>query len=83
MESERATCFLHGFYCGFDAASEINPSQVEARDKILKLRGWRVPSVLIEKEMERKGMTVEEVINELLDIEIETWRLIEHQSGTE
>ena len=83
MDSERATCFLHGFYCGFGAASEINLNVVEARNKILKTRGWKVPSVYLEKEMERKGMSDEEIINELLEIEIETWRLVEQQSDAE
>lgn len=77
LDPQRAICYLHGFYDGYDAASTAKPNLAEARNKILSLRGWQVPSVLIDKEMERRGFTVEEIINELLDIEIETWRLIE------
>lgn len=72
----RMICFLHGFYYSYEISNE-DSIYFDSHNKILASRGWKVPSILINKEMERKGLTEEEMIKELLDIEIETWRLIE------
>lgn len=70
------TNFLNGFHLGCNF-SNVNKGFEDAKTKILALRGWQVPSVLINKEMERKGFTEEEMIREILTIEIESWRILE------
>lgn len=80
VEWERAWIFLHGFYCGYFALSTDTENYADARNKILISRGWQVPAVFTEKEMEAKGMTNEEIVNEQLEIEIETWRSIEESN---
>ena len=77
IDPHSAMCFIHGFYTGYGITSAANPNLTEARNKILALRGWQSPPVRPEKEMERKGMSAGQINNELLDIEIEAWRLIE------
>lgn len=74
------TCYIYGFRQGYWLKSGDNSNFYDLRNKVLAKRGWEIPSVYIDKEMQRKGFSNEEIINELLEIEIETWQLLEKKT---
>jgi hypothetical protein len=80
LDFHRATCFIHGFYTGYEVEHDYKLNILPMRDKVLVARGWQVPSVYPEMEMKKKGYSDEEIISELLEIEIETWQMLEQEN---
>ena len=73
VDVEAAVQFLNGFrvavgaMCGFDRGREL-------REQVIKGRGWPWSAQHPSREMVRRGMSPEAVIDELLVIELEVVR---------
>jgi hypothetical protein len=53
---------------------------IHARRDVIVIRGWGENSLAWLKNMRSKGMSEEEIINEFINIEIDTWRIIEEKT---
>lgn len=76
---EMAVSFLNGFYLCFQNLTEGNHEFNEYKQKVLYSRGWQVPSIVLRIQMEEKGFTAEQMVNEIFTIEIEAWKLFEQE----
>lgn len=70
---------IYGFNAGCHIMSDaINPlKHRDIIDQVKIDRGWHFSPVSVTVEMKKRGLSDEEIIQELLDIEIETWRRME------
>lgn len=76
---ETLMIYFYGLNKGITFAADrfdFNASSNETRSLIIS-RGWKGGSKPLYSEMREKGMNDEEIIQELLSIEIEMWRIIE------
>lgn len=67
------------FLEGFSVATSIfgcKPS-TEITKEVYETRGWEFLAAWPHEEMKNKGMKEEEIIDELFQIEIESWKLLE------
>jgi hypothetical protein len=72
--------FFDGFKQGnISAREDLDFSDyINAWCEAVKLCGWKVNSISIEKEMREKELSDNEIIQELLKIELETWKILEN-----
>jgi|RhiMetdeSRZDD1v2_1073273.scaffolds.fasta_scaffold157749_2 hypothetical protein len=71
-------CFLFGFRSGCYANTDINSlKHKNTIDEVTIERGWHFSPVPVSIEMRKRGLSDEEIIEELLTIEIEAWRRME------
>ena len=75
-EPAHADDFLRGLRIGAGMAIGCDPYLEIGREAIVTARGWKCTSVSPAVEMARKCMSVEAIIDELIAIEIEGWRLL-------
>lgn len=85
---KRTHCYIHpvtlenlnSFLDGFRVACLVLNDELDQADRsqatkqVLSARGWKAHSSELAEEMQRKDMSEESIIKELLEIEIETWR---------
>jgi hypothetical protein len=76
---EKLNCLLMGIHLGLVIKNKIN-NYSECRKHILVKRGWNSSSTLIHKDMEKQGFSEIQIVQELLNIEIETWQIIEEKT---
>lgn len=72
VEPHLLDCFLNGFYSCYGIFANDREEHAEVRKKILESRGWT--GAILWSEMEREGLSSEKCVDEMLDVEIETWR---------
>lgn len=78
---ENLKSFIDGFNLGYILAE----NRVQFHDKIyawkqaVALRGWKVNALGPQKEMQEKGMSEKEIIDELVQIEIQLWKFLEER----
>ena len=75
VEPRFLECFLNGFYACYGIYGGDRETYAELRKQTLESRGWK--SSLLSAEMERRGLSAEQCVEEVLDIEIETWLRLE------
>ncbi len=73
--------YLSGFSKGCLLLNKTISSDdfIAARFEAISALGWKVTSANPVREMQEKSMSDEKIIQELLDIEIETWRLLKQR----
>ena len=74
---QTANSFINGFTCGINAISSTFSNSLQERNRVLTSRGWKVPSVRIDLEMNERGLSPEQVVNEVFEIEIAVWKRLE------
>jgi hypothetical protein len=77
---ERLNCLLMGIHLGLVINKKIN-NYSTCRKHILVKRGWNSSSTLIHKDMEKQGLTETQIVQELLNIELETWKMLENTNS--
>jgi hypothetical protein len=65
---------LYGFKLGCLACGVENPHLV--RDKVIEERGWALNALGLENQFREQGMSESQIADEILVIEIETWRRV-------
>src|SRR5437868_5405661 len=74
--------FTDGFTLGYvlaDGRLDYH-DVVNAWQQVVAARRWEVNALGPHKEMEERGMSEKEIINELLQIEIQVWKLLEEHA---
>lgn len=69
-------CLLNGFYLGLKTSSNTHENYPNVMKEVLTKKGWNSPSPSFINQMREKNLSDEEVIKELLEIEIETWKIL-------
>ena len=89
--SKRLHCFifpvtrenLKSFTDGFNLGYVLSHSELQFQDisdawiEVIIARGWQVNARGVQKEMEKRGMSEHEILDELMQIEIHVWKLLE------
>ena len=83
VNTDNLRAYLSGLNRGFLVA--LNSSEpkekwyqlVDARRDATRNRGWKVLSISADYEMREKGIPEEDIIQEMIEIEIETWNIWE------
>ncbi len=73
-------CYLNGLGRGvmLSFTSLIFDDYVNARRASNKQRGWKLRSKSPLYEMREKGISEDEIVQELLEIEIQMWKILEY-----
>ena len=78
LEVERIEIFLWGFKMGCLASEsddrDLHHLFINARNEIVVEHGWELIALSPSKEMVERGMPVEQIIDELLVMEMESWK---------
>lgn len=78
---EMLKCFISGLVRGYLLTNFITYEDYRhASKQSIFSRGWKIKSTSPYHEMQEKNMPENEIIEELLDIEIETWKILESES---
>ena len=72
---DRLNCLLTGIHLGYVITNEVSDYS-KSHKIVLSKRGWNPSSTLVHKDMEKNGLTEKEIVIELLEIEVETWKCI-------
>jgi hypothetical protein len=67
--------FLWGFYSACHALG-LTKRRNEIYEIVQKERGWKVNALHPADQMLRQGMPAEEIVREVLELELETWRRV-------
>lgn len=79
LDAQLMECFINGFIVGCFASSKderFNILHSLAKSEALAHRGWNIGAHSLGKKMAESGMLDEAIIDELLAIEIDTWRRV-------
>lgn len=75
---DRLNYLLFGIHLGYGMTNKIQ-NYSESRKKVLLMRGWNASSTLVHKDMEKKGLNKAEIAIEIIEVEIETWKILERE----
>lgn len=79
LDVQTLKSFLDGFTLGYLLAKD----DLEFSDKVavwkyvVEVRGWKVNSFGVNKEMRERGKSEKEIFEENLQIEIDVWKILE------
>ncbi|MEZ5308392.1 MAG: hypothetical protein R2684_14700 [Pyrinomonadaceae bacterium] len=73
--------FLIGFYLGVNVRPKSLDGHWSIKKEVLTKRGWDPKNTLVGNQMLSSGMDHLAVIDEILEIEIETWKLLLERSA--
>lgn len=77
---EMLACYLSGLKRGYMLGRDISfDDYLRANEEATKSRGWEFRAISVSMEMREKGISEEEIIREQLNVEIDTWRILENE----
>lgn len=78
---EMMECFLSGVVRGYLMTNRLTYEDYRyAKKQAIFSHGWRIRSTSPYREMQDKNIPEETIIQELLDIEIKTWEILEEKA---
>ena len=73
---ELLVVFLHGFYLGLNWTCDAE-SLVSTKRQVTEERGWDSRNTISWAEMRESGLSDKKIVDELMTIEVESWKRVE------